>query len=374
MIKTDGALLWKPGSNSGWSVEEIELDPPKDGEVVVRLAASGMCHSDQHLDTGDIAIDWAPILGGHEGAGVIEEVGPNVEGLKVGDHCVLQFLPTCGKCWFCVRGQTNLCDMTTNVLSGFAPDGTHRVHARGVGVGCYSYLGTFSKYVVAHQASVIKIDDDIPLDVAALVGCGVPTGFGSAAYAAQTEIGDVCVVVGCGGVGHNAIQGFRISGADSIMAVDPVPFKQESAKRFGATMSASSVEEAHELLAQATHGRMADRVVVTMGVGNADMLDAMMNLVRKGGTLVFTNAAPMQQLKANLGMYMFSMSGKRLQGTLYGNCNPRNDIPKLLKLYRRGELLLDELITNRYQLKDINQGWKDLEEGRNVRGLIDYSS
>lgn len=371
-ITTKGALLWKPGTNSGWSVEDIQIDPPKAGEVLVRLAASGMCHSDAHLDTGDIPIDWAPVLGGHEGAGVIEEIGPEVHDLKVGDHVVLQFLPSCGKCWYCVKGQTNLCDMTMNVLSGFAPDGTHRVHAQGHGVGCFSYLGTFSKYVVAHSASVIKIDDDLPLDVAALVGCGVPTGFGSAVYAAETEIGDTCVVVGCGGVGHNAVQGFRIAGAEKIMAVDPVPFKQESARKFGATMSASSIDEAFELIAQETHGRMADRVVVTMGVGDAMLLDKLMGLVRKGGTLVFTNAVPMKQLKAELGMYMFSMSGKRLQGTLYGNCNPRNDIPKLMNLYRRGELMLDELITHRYKLEDINQGWTDLEEGRNVRGLIEF--
>lgn len=373
MVTTKGALLWEPGTNSGWSVEDIEIDPPKDGEVLVRLTASGMCHSDQHLDTGDIAIDWAPILGGHEGAGVIEEIGPNVAGLKPGDHCVLQFLPTCGNCWFCVRGQTNLCDMTANVLSGFAPDGTHRVHARGQGVGCFSYLGTFSKYVVAHSASVIRIEDDIPLDVAALIGCGVPTGFGSAVYAAETEIGDNCIVVGCGGVGTNAIQGFRIAGAERIIAVDPVPFKQESAKRFGATHTASSIEEALELVATETHGRMADRVVCTMGVGDAMKLSALMDLVRKGGTLVFTNVVTMNQHEADLALYGFSMSGKRLQGTLYGNCNPRNDIPKLLNLYRRGELMLDELINNRYRLEDINQGWKDLEDGKNLRGLIEYS-
>ncbi len=373
-ITTKGALLWKPGTNSGWSVEDIQIDPPKAGEVLVRLEASGMCHSDQHLDTGDIPIDWAPILGGHEGAGIIQEIGPEVHDLKVGDHVVLQFLPACGKCWFCVKGQTNLCDMTMNVLSGFAPDGTHRVHAQGVGVGCYSYLGTFSEYVVAHSSSVIKIDNDIPLDVAALVGCGVPTGFGSAVYAAETEIGDYCAVVGAGGLGQNAVQGFRIAGASQIMAIDPVAFKRDTAAKMGATASAASVEEAKELIAEATHGRMADRVVVTMGVGDATMLDSMMQLVRKGGTLVFTNAVPMMQMDAKFGMYMFSMSAKRLIGTLYGNCNPRNDIPKILDLYKRGEMKLDELITNRYKLEDINQGWTDLEEGRNIRGLIDYAA
>ncbi|RRQ29275.1 NDMA-dependent alcohol dehydrogenase [Rhodococcus sp. Eu-32] len=372
-MKTKGALLWEPGTNSGWQIDDIEIDPPKDGEVVVRLAASGMCHSDQHLDTGDIPLDWAPILGGHEGAGVIEEVGPNVDGLAVGDHVVLQFLPTCGSCWFCVRGQTNLCDMTANVLSGFAPDGTHRVHSKGHGVGCYSYLGTFSEYVVAHQRSVIKIGKDIPLDVAALAGCGVPTGYGSAVYAAETEIGDTCVVIGCGGVGSNAIQGFRIAGAENIIAVDPVPFKQDSAKKFGATLTSPSIEEAYDLVYNETHGRMADRVVVTMGVGDAQKLEAMMSLVRKGGTLVFTNVVTMNQIDAKIALYMFSMSGKRLQGTLYGSCNPRNDIPKLMNLYRRGELLLDELITTRYKLDDINTGWKDLEDGKIIRGLIDYS-
>src|SRR5271165_5017721 len=243
-MKTHGALLWEPGTSSGWSVEEIELDPPKAREAVVKLAASGICHSDDHLDTGDIPLDWAPVLGGHEGAGVVTELGPGVTELEVGDHVVLSFLPSCGKCKMCVSGRSNMCDLGAGVLAGRAPDGTHRVHVRGKGVGCMSYLGTFCPYVVAPLDAVVKIDKDIPLDKASLIGCGVPTGWGSSVYAADMQLGDTVVVVGTGGVGMNAVQGAVHKGARHIVAVDPAPFKREKSTSFGATHTAADYDEA----------------------------------------------------------------------------------------------------------------------------------
>ena len=373
-MKTRGALLWEPGTRSGWSVEEIELDPPKENEVLVKLAASGLCHSDDHLDSGDIVIPFKPILGGHEGAGVIVDVGPGVTRVRPGDHCVLSFLPSCGHCRFCVIGESNLCDTSAGVLLGKAPDGTHRIHARGVGVGAMSYLGTFCPYVVAHVDSVVVIDKDIPLDKASLVGCGVPTGWGSAVYAAETQIGDHCVVVGIGGVGINAVQGFKHAGARTIVAVDPVEFKRQKALEFGATHVAASFEEATELVAENTRGVMADRLVFTVGTGDGTLLQPSMALVRKGGVMVFTAAFPQQLQTVDLDIYTFAMSGKRLQGTLYGSCNSQNDIPMLLDLYMQGKLMLDELVTRTYTLDEVNQGYTDMLEGRNLRGLIVYDS
>jgi NDMA-dependent alcohol dehydrogenase len=371
-MKTKGALLWEPGTKSGWSVEEIELDDPKEREVLVRLAATGICHSDDHVDTGDIPLDWGPLLGGHEGAGVVEQVGPGVTELEVGDHVVFSFLPACGKCVPCVAGEQNLCDLGAGVLGGVALDGTQRIHARGQGVGAMCFLGTFSPYVVAPLDSVIKIDKSIPLDKAALVGCGVPTGWGSAVYAAETQIGDTVVVFGVGGVGMNAVQGAKFAGASQIVAVDPVADKRERAFEFGATHVAANAEEALAVVEKITNGRLADRGIFTVGVGDGKLLQGVSAVVRKGGVIVSTSAAPALQTEVSLNLLELTMSGKRLQGALFGSCAPRNDIPMLLDLYMRGSLKLDELITTTYKLEDINQAISDLREGKNIRGLIVY--
>jgi NDMA-dependent alcohol dehydrogenase len=371
-MKTTGALLWEPGTNSGWSVEEIEIDPPKQREVMVKLAASGVCHSDNHLDDGVIPLPWAPVLGGHEGAGVVTEIGPGVTELEVGDHVVLSFLPSCGRCRMCVAGRANMCHLGAGVLAGLAPDGTHRVHARGKGVGCMSYLGTFSPYVCAPVDATVKIDQDIPLDRAALIGCGVPTGWGSSVYAADMQLGDTVVIVGIGGVGINAVQGARHKGARNIIAVDPVSYKQEAAQRFGATHSVGSYQEAATLVAQLTNGQGADRVILTVGVMHGDLLDPAQEMTRRGGVIVMTSVAPINQRDVQIDLFTFAMSGKRLQGSLYGTTNSRNDVPLLCDLYRSGELLLDELITRRYRLDEINQAFQDMRDGKNLRGVIMY--
>jgi S-(hydroxymethyl)glutathione dehydrogenase/alcohol dehydrogenase len=370
-VQTRGAILREPGTNSGWQVEDIEIDPPKEGEVLIKLTASGMCHSDDHVNTGDIPLDWGPIIGGHEGAGVIEAIGPNVRDLQPGDHVITTFLPSCGHCRFCVSGTSNLCGTSAGVLAGTAPDGTHRIHlSDGTPVGPFSYLGTFSPYCCAPALSVMKIDPSIPLQSAALIGCGVPTGWGSAVYAAETQIGDTVVVIGTGGVGMNAVQGARHAGAEQIVAVEPVEWKREKAREFGATHVAANLEEALDLVMEITHGVGSDRAIITVGVGYGNLLNPAQMLVRKGGTLVFTSAAPLMQRDVEFDLYTFAMSNKRLQGTLYGSVNPRVDVPRLLGLYRSGQLKLDELITRTYTLDEINQGWTDLEEGRNLRGVL----
>src|SRR4051812_12144704 len=371
-MKTMGALLWEPGTNSGWSVEEIEIDPPKRREVLIKLAASGICHSDQHLDDGVIPLPWAPVLGGHEGAGEVLELGDEVHDLEVGDHVVLSFLPSCGRCSMCVSGRSNMCVLGAGVLAGVAPDGTHRVHARGQGVGCMSYLGTFSPYVCVPIDAVVKIDKDIPLEKAALIGCGVPTGWGSSVYAADMQIGDLVVIVGIGGVGINAVQGAVHKGASTIIAVDPVAYKQEQALAFGATHAVGSYEEAAPIVEQLTNGQGADRVIITVGVATGDLLNPAQEMTRRGGVMVLTSAAPIMQRDVQFDLFTFAMSGKRLQGSLYGTTNSRTDIPLLTTLYRNGELKLDELITRTYPLEDINQAFADMQEGKNLRGVIMY--
>ena len=371
-MKAKGAMLWEPGTKSGWIIEDLEIDPPKENEVLIRLAASGLCHSDDHLDTGDIPVA-TPMVGGHEGAGVIEQLGPGVDRFEVGDHIVLSFLPTCGHCRFCVMGKSSLCDTSAGVLSGFAPDGTHRIHARGQGVGTMSYLGTFCEYVVVPVDSCVRIDKAMPLDMAALIGCGVPTGWGSAVYAADPTPGDVCVVIGTGGVGMNAVQGFAYAGASVVVAVDLIEYRRNRALEFGATHTAASMAEAEELIRELTRGVMADRGVLTAGVVHGEFITPALKLIRKAGRLVWTGATPVSETELELNGLEFTMSAKQLQGTLLGSCNPQNDVPKLVNLYLNGQLKLDELITRRYKLEDVNQGYTDMREGRNIRGLIDFS-
>ena len=264
-MQTRAAVLWEVGKD--WTVETVELDPPRHGEVLVRLAASGLCHSDEHLVTGDLPFPL-PIIGGHEGAGVVEQVGPGVEDLAEGDHVVFGFIPSCGRCPSCSTGHQNLCDLGDRLGPGRQiSDGTSRHHAGGTDLGLMCLLGTFAERTVVHEASCIKIDPEADLQTACLLGCGVVTGWGSAVYAAEVGPGEDVAVVGVGGIGINAIQGARLAGARQIFGIDPVQFKRDQALAFGATHVAASLEEAKDVIRDATLGRMANKVILTMGVG-----------------------------------------------------------------------------------------------------------
>ena len=370
-MQTEAAILWeRPGE---WSVEPIELDEPKDGEVLVSLAASGMCHSDEHLVTGDMPVPL-PMIGGHEGAGVIEAVGPGVHGLEVGDHVVLGFVPACGKCPSCATGHSNLCDVGGVLMQGRQMDGTLRHHARDHDIPTMVCLGTFAKHTVVNQASCVKILPDYPLDKACLVGCGVTTGWGSAVYAADVRPGDYVAVVGVGGIGASAIQGARLAGAEMIFAIDPVPLKRELAPTFGATHVASSVEEAASLIGQETWGHMCDKVVCAMGVGQGSMMESILGLTAKRGRVVVTNIHPMTEMDVTMNLMQLTILEKQVVGSIFGSANIHSDIPKLLKLYREGKLDLDSMITTTYKLGDINQGYQDMRDGKNIRGVLLYDT
>jgi S-(hydroxymethyl)glutathione dehydrogenase/alcohol dehydrogenase len=368
-METTAAVAWQVGQP--WSVESVTLDPPKGGEVLVQLSASGLCHSDDHVLTGDMYAT-IPLVGGHEGAGVVQEVGPGVTSVAPGDHVVLAFIPSCGHCRWCMSGMANLCDVGAQLLAGLPLDGTYRTHARGSGLARMCCLGTFSPYAVVSELSVVKIDPDLPLDKAALVGCGVTTGFGSAVHAADVAPGNTVVVVGVGGIGASAIQGARIAGAEQIVAVDPVPWKLDQAKLFGATHGAASMEEATALVADITRGVMADSAILTVGVAHGDMVGPLLSLVRKGGIGVVTAVAPMAEMTANLNLFELTIWQKQLRGALFGASAPAVAIPRLLGLYRRGLLQLDEMVTRRYTLDQVQQGYDDMHAGRNIRGLISY--
>ena len=336
---------------------------------MVKLVASGLCHSDHHLVTGDIPVPL-PYVGGHEGAGIIAEVGPGVADVAVGDSVVLSFLPACGKCSHCARGMTNLCDLGRFLVDNCLPDGSYRYHEGTTDFGQMCLLGTFSQYAVLSEASVVKIEDDIPLELAALVGCGVPTGFGSAVNAGETRPGDTVVVYGIGGVGANALQGASIAGARYVIAVDPVEFKRESAMKFGATHAVATTEEAQALAFELSWGVGADQAIVTMGVVTEDVVSAAFAAIRKRGTVVLTGLAGPAQKTVNISGFELSLFEKRLQGALFGSSNPFDDIPRILDLYRAGKIKLSELVTARYTLDQVNQGYEDMMAGRNVRGVI----
>ena len=374
-MKTKAAVLW--GVNEDWKIEEVEQDDPIAGEVRVKLTASGMCHSDEHIRIGDIIPlepGGFPFIGGHEGAGVVEQVGPGVTSLVVGDHVVLGFIPSCGRCYSCANGHSNLCDNGATLLTGqMISDGGYRSRVNGKDAGTMCLLGTFSPYVVVHESSAIKIEDDIPLDKAALVGCGVTTGWGSAVYSAEVKAGDTVVIIGIGGVGINAVQGAAMAGAQRVVAIDPVEFKREQAMAFGATHTYASMAEAIEPLNEVTWGRMADKAIITVGRIEGTMIAEMMALIGKNGTAVVTAMGDMMKADVTLSLFELAMLQKRLQGSIFGGANPRSDIPKLLGLYRDGKLKLDELITKTYTLDQINEGYADMNAGKNIRGVIMYS-
>jgi len=381
-VKTRAAVLW--GIGQEWQVEGIDLDPPKAGEVLVQMKAAGMCHSDEHVVTGDmslpneVAIEMGmapmfPIIGGHEGAGIVMEVGPGVTSVVPGDHVSASFIPSCGHCHYCSTGRQNLCDLgAMTFTAGMITDGTIRHHCRGEDLNVLAKLGTFSEHTVVAEASIIKVEPDLAFDAVCLVSCGVATGWGSAVERAGVKPGDVVVVVGIGGIGINAVQGAAMAGASRVIAIDPVEFKRETAMEMGATHTFSSMAEAIPEVNELSWGRMADKVIMTPGVLHGDLMAEAMTLTGKGGTCVATAVAPMAQTEASVNLFELTMWQKEIKGAIFGALNPRADIPKLLGLYRDGTLKLDELITQRYSLDQINEGYQDMRDGKNIRGVITF--
>jgi S-(hydroxymethyl)glutathione dehydrogenase/alcohol dehydrogenase len=370
-MQTRAAVLWSVGS--AWSVESVELDAPGSEEVLVRIVAAGLCHTDEHAVTGDIPYRL-PMIGGHEGAGVVEAVGSDVTSLVPGDHVVMSFVPSCGRCEFCVGGMQNLCDRGSHIAEGPALDGTYRAHTRGQDVSSGNLLGAFAEHAVVHESSVVAIDKDIPLELAALVSCSVATGWGSSVYAGRVTPGETVVVVGTGGIGMNAVQGARLAGAANVVAVDSVPWKCERAKVFGATHSASDLDSALALVAEITRGRMAHCAVLTTALAESALVAGVLHLVGKQGRVVITAIAPAAQVSVDLSLQELTFWEKSIKGALYGSANPRHDIPKLLRLYKSGDLKLEELVTHRYPLSDINQGYADMRAGNSLRGVLVMSA
>lgn len=369
-MKTKGALLWE--LNSPFRIDEIELGDPVDDEVQIRMHAAGMCHSDYHLTTGATPIGL-PALGGHEGAGVITKVGRNVTGLAEGDHVILAFIPACGQCQPCLKGFRSLCDRGALLLGGKAiADGTSRITAGGREVSPMNLLGTFAPYMTVHKDSVVKIDPDVPFETAAIMGCALPTGFGSATNVAEVQPGETVVIIGVGGIGLSALQGAVISGARHVVAVDPVEFKRNQAVKFGATHVFSSMAEAINPVVELTHGFMAEKTIIAVGEMRGEYIEEAMTLTAKTGTCVVTGMGSMFDADVKLNLFLFTMLQKTLKGNIFGGGSSHVETPKLVGLYKSGVLKVDEMVTNTYRLEDINTGYQDMLDGKNIRGVVTF--
>ena len=375
MIDSKAAVLTKPGGE--WEIFDIAVSPPRAGEVLVKMAYAGLCYSDEHLRFGMAA--ELPIVGGHEGAGVVEAVGEGVTNVEPGDHVALTFVAICGRCRWCASGRWSLCESGGRSGVGRMADGTFRFRGGPTsfpadGFGGFCGIGTFSQYAVVSQNSCVRVDPEIPLRVVALVSCGVLTGWGSVVYSAGTSIGDTVVVVGAGGIGLNAVQGAKHAGAATVIAVDPVPAKRDLAMRLGATHTAEDTRAAAKLAAQANpKAKGADAVIVAVGNLNRDAVSDAFRATGKGGTLVIAGLSH-DPLDVNVQIpgTVLAVTQRRVVGTFFGSCNPVKDIPLLLGLYQRGDLLLDQLVSKHYKLEEINVGYADLAAGRNARGVIEH--
>jgi S-(hydroxymethyl)glutathione dehydrogenase/alcohol dehydrogenase len=372
-MKTRAAILTEiPGK---YEVADLELDAPRRGEITVQLAASGMCHSDDHIAKGDLPSETLPMCCGHEGAGVVVEVGRDTPGWEVGDHVVLATLPSCGRCRWCQTGMGNLCELSASLLRGARFDDTDSFRlamADGTPVGQWCGVGTFSEYSTVGVESAVKIDPSIPLDRACLVGCAVNTGWGSAVNVAEVVPGDTVIVMGAGGIGAFAIQGAVHAGAANVIAVDPLPFKREMAGKFGATHVVGGMDEATELAQSMTNGQGADAAIITVGVLEPSMITEAFASIRKAGACVITSLGPSTDFGIPISAFELTLYQKKLLGSMFGAVAPIRDTVKMLELYQAGRLNLDDVVTTRYTLDEVNQGYADMHAGRNVRGLVDF--
>ena len=348
-------------------VESITVDPPQRGEVMVKLGACGVCHSDLSATNGTIPLP-PPLVLGHEAAGEVVALGEGVTGLAVGDHVVSSFIYMCGKCRFCAMGRPVLCVEQGKALTTL-PDGTLRTRdAQGKPLNIFSGCGVMAEYATLHVDNVVKIDAKIPFDRAALVGCAVTTGVGAVFNTARVAPGASVAVFGCGGVGLNVIQGAAIAGAVRIVAIDSMQAKLEMAKKFGATdtLLAKPGEDLTKALKKLTGGG-ADYAFECVGSG--ELAAAAYKAIGRGGVAVVVGVAKPGD-STSVRTMTLPFEEKTLTGSYFGSCVPRIDFPRMLGLYMQGKLKLDELITRRYSIDEAPQAFADLESGKNARGVI----
>lgn len=349
-------------------VEEVTLDEPQDHEVLVKLAAAGTCHSDLHFLKGDIPVAM-PVVMGHEGAGIVEKVGPGVTTLQPGDHVVLMVAFSCGKCPYCVTGRPTLCVENMPIqLMGTLPGGGIRLHKGDQELHHLFGLACFAEYTVVHERSVVKIREDAPLDVVCLLGCGTSTGIGAVLNTAGIKAGESIVIYGCGGVGLSAVMAAKLAGAGMIIAVDTLEQKLEMAKDFGADYVVNASQEDPKQKAFELTGIGVDYAVPC--VGNADAIMQAFGSIHSGGKCVVVGLPP---ISINLSVAPFELLlGKVLTGTTQGDIQALVDVPRYIDLFMDGKLPIDKLITKNCDLDEINEAYGELERGEVIRTVIRF--
>jgi S-(hydroxymethyl)glutathione dehydrogenase/alcohol dehydrogenase len=354
------AILWE--LNKELDVrDDVELTDVGPGEVRVQLVSSGVCHSDLSAQNGTIP-SGAPCVLGHEGAGVVREVGEGVSDVKAGDPIILSFVPACRKCKACLRGESQLCETM------FSMAATPHFVVDGQTIPGFTGCGTFAEEMIVPENAVVAVDPEIPLDVVSLIGCGVTTGVGAAINTAGVRPGSSVAVIGCGGVGIAAIQGARIAGAAEIVAIDPVESKHELAKKFGAT-HAVKPEDIEGVKNEVTGGEGFDYTLEC--VGHPTTIRQCYDLARRGGTAVVVGVGRSEE-QVQFSAFELFYGDKSLKGSMYGSANVRVEFHRLLRLWKNGKLDLEGMITRRIAIEDVNEAFRAMQAGEVIRSVIDF--
>ena len=366
-MQTKAALFTAP--HEPFVIEQLDLEGPRSGEVLVEMRAAGICHSDWHLMTGATRHP-VPVVPGHEGAGIVAAIGAGTTRVRVGDQVALNWAPSCGDCFYCRRGRPSLCQTYVEpIWAGTMLDGTTRFSLMGQPVYHFSALACFSERIVVPEVCCVPVPTEVPMEVAALIGCAVTTGVGAVLNTAKVEAGSTVAVIGAGGVGLSVLLGARLAGAERIIAVDLQEGKGDLAMDLGATDFVVNGPEATGEIRRLTGGRGADYVFEAVGL--PALQEQALAATRPGGTAVLVGISPMGSA-TNLPGAVLTREEKTVMGSYYGTADPSREFPRLARLYLEGKLDLDRLVTRRYRLEQINQAYADMLAGDGARGVIVY--
>jgi S-(hydroxymethyl)glutathione dehydrogenase/alcohol dehydrogenase len=369
-MKTRAAVAWQAGQPL--TIETLDLDGPRAGEVLVEIKATGICHTDYFTLSGADPEGLFPAVLGHEGAGVVVDVGAGVTTLRPGDHVIPLYTPECRQCKFCLSRKTNLCQLIRGTQGkGLMPDGTARFSLDGKPVLHYMGTSTFSNYIVAPEIAMARIRSDAPFDKVCYIGCGVTTGVGAVIFTAKVEAGANVVVFGLGGIGLNVIQGARMVGADKIIGVDLNPGREAMARQFGMTHFLNPKDHANivDAIVQLTDGG-ADYSFEC--IGNTTTMRQALECCHKGwGQSIIIGVAP---AGAEISTRPFQLvTGRQWKGSAFGGARGRTDVPKIVDWYMEGKLNIDSLITHKLKLEDINKGFDLMKSGESIRSVVEFS-
>ncbi|MBW9249453.1 MAG: S-(hydroxymethyl)glutathione dehydrogenase/class III alcohol dehydrogenase, partial [Acidithiobacillus ferriphilus] len=360
------------GANQPLVVETVQLEGPRAGEVLVEIKATGVCHTDAYTLSGMDPEGLFPTVLGHEGAGVVVEVGPGVRSLKPGDHAIPLYTPECRECEYCLSGKTNLCQAIRDTQGrGLMPDGTSRFSANGKPLYHYMGTSTFANYTVLPEIALAKIREDAPFDKVCYIGCGVTTGIGAVLYTAKVRPGDKVVVFGLGGIGLNVVQGARMAGADMIVGVDINPGKRDLAEKFGMTHFVNPKEVEGDLVPYLVNLTKGGADFSFECIGNTALMRQALECCHKGwGTSVIIGVAGSGQEISTRPFQL--VTGRNWRGSAFGGAKGRTDVPKIVDWYMEGKIHIDEMITHTLPLEEINTAFDLMHEGKSIRTVLTF--